>query len=253
MNLLPNYEVNTIDTAGLYQAEKSLFGIATAEGILTPNEYLAQHTSPLADVLSGIFYLCWVPLPVFFGIWLYATGRPRPYLHFALVFLLVNLIGFALYYVHPAAPPWYIRLYGFEPQIGVPGNVAGLGAFDHITGLEVFHGLYERNANVFAAFPSLHSAYTFVAFMYAVRFKCSVWWKVILGVVTLGIWCTAVYTFHHYIIDVLGGIVCAALGYLIFEYGLMKLDSFGCFFRRYASYISSDDTKAKHKQHSGRQ
>lgn len=238
MNLLPNYEVNPVDVKDLYENEKSLFGIATAEGILTPNEFFAIHHHPVMDFLAGIFYLCWVPLPVFYGLWVYFSGKPYDYLRFALVFLLVNLIGFALYYVHPAAPPWYVALHGFEAVPGTPGDVAGLGRFDEMTGLTIFHGLYARNANVFAAMPSLHSAYTFVAFIYACIIGSSRVWKFVLGVVTLGIWFTAVYTSHHYILDVSGGILCALLGVFIFEKGIMRFRGFRDWLRRYADYIN---------------
>lgn len=238
MNLLPNYEVNPVDVRPIYEAEKALFGIHTAQGILTPNEYFALHHWTGADILAGIFYLCWVPLPIFYGLWQYARGRSEGYLHFALVFLLVNLIGFGLYYAHPAAPPWYAPLHGWEAVAGTHGCTAGLGRFDDLVGAGIFDALYARNANVFAAFPSLHSAYTFTAFIYAVRYRNSWGWRIILGVVTLGIWSTAVYSSHHYIIDVAGGIFCALFGIAIFEYGLMRIPSFRRFMARYIAYIS---------------
>ena len=239
MNLLPNYEVNPIDVRGLYETEKSLFGITLADGVLlTPNEYFARHTNSVMDFMAGVFYLCWVPLPIFYGLWLYFTGKRRGYLHFAIVFLLVNLIGFAFYYVHPAAPPWYVALHGFEAVTGTPGDVAGLGAFDRMTGLGIFNGLYARNANVFAAMPSLHSAYTLVAFIYSIRCRSSWGWRILLGIVTAGIWFTAVYTSHHYILDVLGGIACALAGFLLFEYVLMNISSFRRFIDKYVRYIS---------------
>lgn len=239
MNLLPNYEVNPVDVEGIYNTEKSLFGLPGPEGrVLTPNEFFALHGSAVMDFLSGIFYLCWVPLPVIFGLWLYFSGRKQTYLHFALVFLLVNLLGFAGYYLHPAAPPWYVAKHGFEMLPGTPGDVAGLGAFDSMTGLGVFHGLYARNANVFAAMPSLHSAYTFVAFLYAVKGRCGAGWQSVLAVVTLGIWFTAVYTSHHYLLDVLGGIGVTLLGYCLFEYLLMRLPGFRKWLASYAAYIS---------------
>lgn len=239
MNLLPNYMVNSVDIQGLYITEKSLFGITVADGsALTPNEWCALHTSTVADILAGIFYLCWVPLPIIFGLWLYFTGRRGEYLHFAMVFLLVNLIGFTFYYIHPAAPPWYVAQYGFDFLPGTHGETAGLGAFDSLTGLSIFEGIYGRNANVFAAMPSLHSAYTLVAFIYAVRYRVAALWRWMLGIVTVGIWCTAVYTFHHYLLDVLAGISCAVVGYLIFEYGLMRILGFSRFVSRYTSFIS---------------
>lgn len=246
MNLLPNYEVNPVDVRGLYETEKSLFGISVidslsrAGSVLTPNEYFALHSHPVMDFMAGVFYLCWVPLPIFYGLWVYFSGRGFDYLRFALVFLLVNLIGFAGYYIHPAAPPWYVAIHGFEPVLGTPGDVAGLGRFDEMTGLSVFHGLYARNANVFAAMPSLHSAYTFVAFIYSFIIHSSRTWKCILGIVTLGIWFTAVYTSHHYILDVCGGILCSFIAVALFECVLMRVPAFHRWLTRYAAYISPD-------------
>lgn len=239
MNIVPNYEVNPVDVEGLYNTEKSLFGIAAAEGIrLTPNEFFALHNTPAMDFLAGIFYLCWVPLPIIYGLWLYFSGKRKGYLHFSIVFLLVNLLGFTIYYIHPAAPPWYVASYGFEAIPGTHGETAGLGRFDAMTGLGIFDALYARNSNVFAAVPSLHSAYTLVALIYAFRTQSPLIWKVVLGVVTLGIWFTAVYSSHHYIIDVLLGIATAFAGTTLFEYGFMKIPAFSRFIDRYTAYIT---------------
>ena len=240
MNLLPNYEVNPVDVGGLYETEKSLFGVSCNGTLMTPNEFFAVTNHPVFDFLAGVFYLCWVPLPIFYGLWVYFSGKGFDYLRFALVFLLVNLIGFAGYYIHPAAPPWYVALHGFEAVPGTPGDVAGLGRFDEMTGLTVFHSLYARNANVFAAMPSLHSAYTFVAFIYSFIIRSNYIWKWILGIVTGGIWFTAVYTSHHYILDVCGGIICSFIAVAIFECLLMRMPAFCHWLRRYASYISPD-------------
>lgn len=237
MNIVPNYMVNPVDVVDVYNAEKSVFGIPYQGDVLTPNEYFALHNYTFLDFIAGIFYLCWVPLPIIYGLWLYFKSESVPYLHFALVFLFVNLIGFAIYYIHPAAPPWYIAQYGPEAIEGTPGSVAGLGKFDEITGLGIFNALYARNANVFAAIPSLHSAYTLIAFVYSLRYRLSIIWSIILGIVTAGIWFTAVYTSHHYIIDVICGIGTALLGIGIFEFILMKLPPFARFIQRYANYI----------------
>jgi hypothetical protein len=237
MNLLPNYKVNPVDTQGLYEAEKSLFGITTTDGVLTPNEFFARHTSTWMDFMAGVFYLCWVPVPILFGLWLFFARQRREYLHFAWVFLLVNLIGFAGYYIHPAAPPWYVASYGFEVNFGAPGEVAGLGAFDEMTGLTVFHGLYARNANVFAAVPSLHSAYMLIAFIYSLRARTSWACRVLFAIIACGIWLTAVYTSHHYLIDVLLGITCTLVGVAVFECGLMRWKPFARWMDRYTAYI----------------
>ena len=64
MRICPNYEVNPIDVAGLYNLEKSLFGVMDNGLLVTPCEYFAAHNWPIADVFAGIFYLCWVPVPI---------------------------------------------------------------------------------------------------------------------------------------------------------------------------------------------
>ncbi|MDE7407347.1 MAG: phosphatase PAP2 family protein [Muribaculaceae bacterium] len=239
MNLLPNYEVNPVDIQGLYESEKDLFGIATATGTLTPNEYFAIHNCRLMDFMAGVFYLCWVPVPILFGLWLYFDRQRKIYLHFALVFLLVNLIGFAGYYIHPAAPPWYVAMHGFDFIPGTHGEVAGLGKFDAMTGLGIFQGLYGRNANVFAAVPSLHSAYMVIAMWYALKARVSNWIRLLFAIIVLGIWFTAVYTSHHYLIDVILGATTAVAGIALFELVLMRIPSFSRWIDRYNSYITA--------------
>uniref|UniRef100_UPI0035A02F6F phosphatase PAP2 family protein n=1 Tax=Prevotella heparinolytica TaxID=28113 RepID=UPI0035A02F6F len=140
-------------------------------------------------------------------------------------------------YIHPAAPPWYVMNYGFDPVLDTPGNVAGLRRFDELLGWAVFDSIYGRNANVFAAVPSLHAAYMVVTLVYAIINRCRKWLIALFAVIMAGIWWTAVYSGHHYLIDVLLGILCAMLGILFFEKGLMKWEVFRCFFERYARYI----------------
>ena len=238
MNIVPNYKVNPIDVQDLYEAEKSLFGITTAAGTVTPNEFFAEHHCAFMDFWAGFFYLCWVPVPILFGLSLYFMKQRNLYLRFAIVFLFVNLIGFAGYYIHPAAPPWYVMKYGFEPILNTPGDVAGLGRFDEMTGLGIFDSLYSRNSNVFAAVPSLHSAYMVIAFYYSLKAKYPNFLRVIFGIIMLGIWFTAVYSAHHYIIDAILGASCAVLGIFIFEKILMKWGAFNRFITKYTAYIS---------------
>lgn len=237
MRLLPNYEVNPIDVRGLYDAEKSLFGIGAGAARMIPGEYFAAHHCGVADFMAGLFYLCWVPVPLAFGIYLYLKGDRRSYLRFSLAFLLVNLIGFCGYYIHPAAPPWYAMGYGFEPHIHTPGNVAGLGRFDAMTGLGVFHALYGKNANVFAAVPSLHAAYMLITTIYAVVSHQRKTVVALFAVICLGIWWTAVYTGHHYIIDVLLGIATTIVGILLLERVLLRIPAVSCWLGKYISLI----------------
>lgn len=233
MRLYPNYLVNDIDVRGLYEAEKSLFGfaattpaelqaIADHTQTMIPSEFFKVHHCGIADFMAGIFYLCWVPVPVAFALYLFLKKQYQWFMRFSWTFLVVNLLGFIGYYIHPASPPWYVMNYGFEAVLHTPGNVAGLGRFDAMTGLNIFHGLYGKNANVFAAVPSLHAAYMLVTTIYAVM-SHKRWYTVALfAFICLGIWWTAVYSGHHYIIDVSLGILTTIIGVVLMEKVVFK-------------------------------
>ncbi len=215
MRILPNYQVNTVHIKQPYIIEKSLFGVVYNNKLLTPNEYFdIIHTKTL-DIIAGLFYLNWVPVPLAFAFYLYFKNKEL-FINFSLTFLLVNIAGFIIYYLYPAAPPWYVKIYGFDLHIGVPGNTAGLGRFDALTGINVFSSLYGKNANVLAAMPSLHASYPVVVLYYALknRMKAASGFFVIF---MLGIWFSAVYSGHHYIIDVLAGLIIAITVIFAFE------------------------------------
>ena len=238
MHFFPNYEFNTIDVKGLYDTEKSLFGITAAGGQkLILGEYFAIHHCLLADLLAGFFYLCWVPVPLGFSLWLYYKRQYKWFLRFSIAFLFVNLVGFCGYYIHPAAPPWYVIMYGFKPILHTPGNVAGLIRFDQFAGFPVFQSIYGKNANVFAALPSLHAAYMLVTTCYARASKQSKALVAVFAVICVGIWCTAVYTGHHYVIDVLLGIVTAFVGMAILERGVFQIPGIKKALENYVNYL----------------
>ncbi len=235
MKAIPNYKLNTVHMEDLYNAEKHLFGINFNGNLLTPNEYLKLKSTTFLDVMSGIFYLCWIPVPFAFGLYLFFTNR-RQCLHFTLSFVLINVVGFIGYYAYPAAPPWYIQQYGFVFHPNTHEGIAGLSRFDDYFHVHIFKGLYTKGSNVFAAMPSLHSAYPIVVFYYAVKNRLKLA-SVIFGIVTVGIWFGAVYTSHHYILDVIAGILCAIVGISLFNVLLAKWGWFARFVDSYEKLV----------------
>jgi hypothetical protein len=238
MRIYPNYMVNPVDVEALYNLELTLFGVVEDGRRMILSEFFAARHHPAVDLLTGIFYLGWVPLPVAFALYLYRKKKREAFLCFSIVFLLTNLLGFIGYYLHPAAPPWYAMQYGFRPVPDTPGHPAGLARFDALVHIPIFHSIYGRNSNVFAAVPSLHSAYLIVALFYALKNRCRAAIVIPLAVFMCGIWFTAVYTAHHYVIDVLLGIFCALAAILMFELLCMRLPAFRRFLRRYLKYIT---------------
>ncbi len=215
MKAFPNYDYNPVHIADLYHFEKDVFGISGPTGLLTPNEFWLQNHNSFLDVMTGIFYLMWIPVPLVFAAYMFFAHK-KYFLYFSLTFVWVNLLGFVVYYIYPAAPPWYVQLHGFDFIANTPGNTAGLARFDAFFNAEVFKSIYAKSSNVFAAMPSLHSSYPVIVLYYGVKSKLG---KVNLffAIVMMGIWFAAVYTSHHYIADVLAGIFTAIIGILSFE------------------------------------
>jgi inositol phosphorylceramide synthase catalytic subunit len=203
---------------------------------MTPNEFWEVHSFTAADVISGIFYLCWVPVPMGFAAFLFYHDRQR-FLEFSLTFLITNLIGFVVYYLYPAAPPWYVKAHGFDLVASTAGNAAGLVRFDRFFGVDLFQAMYTKSSNVFAAMPSLHSAYPLIVVYFSWKSRLGVitW---LFGVVAAGIWFAAVYTGHHYVLDVLAGVVTAAAGIALFRWMQLKSTVFKRFLHGYAGLIS---------------
>ena len=231
MKAFPNYTFREVHIEQLYQAEKTLFGISAGAGEITPNEFFQQHCSRAGDFLSGLFYLCWVPVPLLFAAYLFFRNRSL-FLQFALAFFVVNMIGFVVYYIYPAAPPWYVQEHGFDFIASTPGNTAGLRRFDELVGATIFQSLYAKGSNVFAAMPSLHSSYPVIVLFYGIRGRFR-YGSVLFALIMAGIWWAAVYTSHHYILDVLAGIACAAAGIFLVEWGVSRQGWFSRFFQSY--------------------
>lgn len=220
MKAFPNFRYNTVHVASLYHLEKQLFGISWNGGLVTPNEFFAAHATPFLNIITGFFYLCWVPVPLLFAAYLFFKNKVS-FLHFALTFLLVNFIGFVVYYIYPAAPPWYVAQNGFHFIAATPGNTAGLARFDDFFGVRIFAGIYSKSSNVFAAMPSLHAAYMLIVLFYSVKSKMRLG-SVVFAVIMFGIWFSAVYNSHHYVLDILAGIGCAVLGIALFQLWILR-------------------------------
>ncbi|RFZ85021.1 inositol phosphorylceramide synthase [Mucilaginibacter terrenus] len=215
MKAFPNYNYNPVAIDDLYNAEKSLFGIYVDGKLLTPNEYFLIRSTSFIDVMAGLFYLCWIPVPLGFAAYLFFKNKQQ-FLYFSLTFVVVNLLGFVVYYTYPAAPPWYIQAHGFNFHPLTRGSTAGLDRFDKYFNVNVFKSIYSKGSNVFAAMPSLHSSYPVIVLYYGIKNKLGVA-NIFFFIVTVGIWFTAVYASHHYVLDVLAGIICAILGIILFN------------------------------------
>jgi hypothetical protein len=196
-----------------YFFDKRFFGIRTDAGVVTPNEFFEVHHWPAVDFFTGLAYIVFVYWAIGFAAYLAlfrrdAAGR-RLLARFGWTFLLMNLAGFATYYVYPAAPPWYVADYGLGPaNMAARSSAAGAARWDDLTGIRYFEGFYGRSADVFGAIPSLHVSYPLLTFLHGLELR-----KRWLDVASFGLFSlvsfAAVYLNHHYVLDVLLGVLYA--------------------------------------------
>ena len=216
MRIYPNHRFNEVHIFEPYNLEVYLFGVWDAGKKVVLSEWFATRTSNFLTIFSGISYLLWVPGPMVYALYLMKNHKLKM-IDYTYAFLFTNFIGFIIYYAYPAAPPWYYINFGDATDFSIPGNPGLLAEFDKLVGAEIFGSMYNKNANVFAAIPSLHAAYPLIALFYALKHKMKrfAWFFVIL---TIGIWLAAVYSQHHYVIDLVLGMFCAIGAYYLMNW-----------------------------------
>ena len=196
-----------VHVAEPYFFEKRWFGVAGQ----TLNEFFAEHHWPALDLACGFAYLVFVGeyLAVAFG--LFFLQRNSMVRALAVAFLVVNLLGFATYFLYPAAPPWYVAQYGLGPaQLDIHPAAAAAGRFDALLGTHFFDRVYGRGVDVYGAYPSLHVAYPRIA-LWAVFSEPKLRWARAPAAAFFALMClSAVYLQHHYVTDVVLGVAYAA-------------------------------------------
>ncbi|MEM9189302.1 MAG: phosphatase PAP2 family protein [Myxococcota bacterium] len=200
-----------VHVSDLYYADLALFPSPEA-GVTWP-EWFATHNTAWLDVPTGVAYFAYL-LEVFgVGLWLYFRDVDRMS-RLGWGFVAVNVIGMVAWITWPAAPPWYVMDYGLGPaDLSAVPSAAGALRFDELIGVDFFAGFYERSANVFGAMPSLHTAYPVVV-------ACACWTLSrparYLTVAFAGlVGFSAIYLTHHYVLDVLFGVVAGIAAYQI--------------------------------------
>lgn len=199
-----------------YNLEKKLFGIQVGSELLTPNEYFERFNWKIVDFFTGFAYLTFVLEYLSAAFLLFAARRYTMLRAFGWCFFLMNVMGFATYYIYPAAPPWYITKYGMGPaQMYIPGSTGAAYRFDAIFGTHFFDAMYAQSVDIYGAIPSLHVAYPLlVAWVTLVtrRFRP-------IGIGFYFLMCfSAVYLQHHYIIDIILGTLYAVAALMIVRY-----------------------------------
>jgi len=134
---------------------------------------------------------------------------PDHYRRYLIATVITLGIGLMVYFLSPAAPPWLTA--DRAPQQDIFRVMANVGR-------QINSSLYDRtysalgDPNPVAAMPSLHSAITFLVFLFSLRAG----WKVSVPMFIYAILMafSLVYTGEHYVIDTLVGAAIATYAYV---------------------------------------
>jgi len=169
------------------------------------NHWLA-HQYLLAYISSDFYDNAIFGVTLGLAAWIW-WRRPDIYRPLRNVLVLANLMGFAVFWLYPVAPPRMLP--GF---IDIVAKVGGLGAWHHTL---ISH------ADQLAAMPSMHLAWAVWCSLVAWRLSSSGPWRWVAGtfavayplltaLVVLG-------TANHYLLDVLAGTGCTFVSLAVVE------------------------------------
>jgi len=189
----------TIDVSTLPMMDRTLFGTELVYTVQPRNDFLV--------LLAATPYLMHFILPWFYAFYLYLIDA-KPFTFLWCVGIL-NTLAVATQILFPTAAPWYNAKYGMEPaNYAMRGDPGRLGRADSILNFQLFSGIYGNSPIVFGSFPSLHAAWPFLIAAFSTYSSLSAYR--LKWVYVFWVWWAAIYTKHHFIIDVIGGGIYAA-------------------------------------------
>jgi PAP2 superfamily len=192
------------------------------------------HSGPASspDNLAAIsvgFYFLHFPLPLAIGFLLWIHQR-RSYYDFVAALIVLSMAAFVTFLLLPVAPPWWAANPPVDPATGIApapfvtgvlhlrdNGFQGLAHFFGFGNYFYSYSLYSISSNDVAAFPSLHAAYPFLAFLFARRAFPRAGWLMLAY--TACVWFAIVYLGEHWVFDIIGGVAYASAAYLAIVHG----------------------------------
>ncbi len=213
LRIIPKSWAGPIHVEWPHRLESFLFGFHYLGQAMIPNDFFIQHHHPVLDVVTAVAYSLHmvVPLGLAFLLW---RRQPELTRRFAWAFFVANIMAFVTYVALPVAPPWYVEQYGLAPaNWSVASYAAGLVRFDQLIGMPYFQGVYSKSAWVFGAVPSMHAGFPLLNVLFARDGYRKALVPLILFMLT--VWFAAVYLRHHYVIDLVAGVIYVTVAYVL--------------------------------------
>lgn len=168
------------------------------------------------DMATTFLYVAHFALPLVVAFIFWMLER-RLFYRYLLALMLMSFAAFICYVLIPVAPPRFAGSFG--PALAVEDIARETFTQLHFAPITTW--LYGNiSGNPVAAFPSLHSAYPLLAYLFARdRWPRA---SLILLAWAAAIWFSVVYLGHHYVIDVVAGILFAIGAYAALQSPTLK-------------------------------
>jgi hypothetical protein len=154
------------------------------------------------DYGAALLHVLHFVVPLFFAAIIWQHYRQH-YWSFVISLLVVSYAAFVTFMLLPTAPPWVAGLKGDLPGVHLVHE-----------GLPALGPIYNTlSPNPVAAMPSLHAAYPWLFLLFAWRIWG--WRATAFAVYPAAVFFAVVYLGHHYVADLLGGIVYATVAYVV--------------------------------------
>ncbi|ORX92523.1 hypothetical protein K493DRAFT_225434 [Basidiobolus meristosporus CBS 931.73] len=178
------------------------------------SDELASNTSPAKDILAWIPYGILhfingiIAIPI-----IYYSGSKGTLHRFVRAYGYMNLAGVITQIAFPTSSPWYLYFFGTQPaNYAMPGNPGGLIRVDSILHINLYSSTFSNSPLVFGAWPSLHSGSAILINLFIARINP---WLIPLNVgYVVWIWWACLYLRHHYLVDLIGGLMFAAVAFI---------------------------------------
>lgn len=205
----------TVHSTDVIAVERFFFAGSIPSEVLQAAFHVRGQVS-LLDVATTLLYVSHFALPLVVGFTFWVLER-RLFYRYLLALMLMSFAAFICYVLIPVAPPRFAGSFG--PPLAVEDIARS--TFTQLHFAPVTTWLYGSiSGNPVAAFPSLHSAYPLLAYLFARR-RWPLASPVLLGW-SAAIWFTVIYLGHHYVIDVVAGIVFAIAAYAALQGPTLK-------------------------------
>jgi membrane-associated phospholipid phosphatase len=198
----------TVHSDDIIAIERFVFGGHVPSEVLQAAFHSPGVVNPL-DLATTFLYVAHFALPLVVAFIFWMVERPLFY-RYLMALMLMSFAAFVCYLLIPVAPPRFAGSYG--QSLAVQDIARAALAQLHFAPVTTW--LYGSiSGNQVAAFPSLHSAYPLLAYLFArTRWPRA---SLILLAWSAAIWFSVVYLGHHYVIDVVAGILFALADFWI--------------------------------------